>query len=84
MLLEIGLLKKTKQNKTKRKKKKRNKICIKAGLSQVLFLQQKDVICCSNGYVYHFLDYIKLLLFVNVNVIHHVLEHIIIIIIFKT
>ena len=82
MLLEIGLLKK--QNKRKRKKKKRNKICIKAGLSQVLFLQQKDVICCSNGYIYHFLDYIKLLLFVNANVIHHVLEHIIIIIIFKT
>ena len=32
----------------------------------------KDVICCSNGYIYHFLDYIKLLLFVNANVIHHV------------
>ena len=41
----------------------------------------KDVICCSNGYIYHFLDYIKLLLFVNANVIHHVYEIIIIILI---
>ena len=55
MLLEIGLFKqkknKTKQNKTKQKKrkekkkkrkeKKRNQNCIKSGLSQFLFLQQK-------------------------------------------
>ena len=49
ILLEIGLLKKnrTKQNKTKREKKKkrkekkRNQNCIKSGLSQFLFLQQK-------------------------------------------
>ena len=34
----------------------------------------KDVICCSNRYICHFLDYIKLLLFVNANVIHHVQE----------
>ena len=44
MLLEIGLLKrkkqKTKQNKSQ-KKKKRNQNCIKSGLSQFLFLQQK-------------------------------------------
>ena len=26
--------------------------------------------CCSNGYIYHFLGYIKLLLFVNAYVIH--------------
>ena len=51
MLLEIGLLKrKTKnkkqqqknKNKTKAKQqKKRNQNCIKSGLSQFLFLQQK-------------------------------------------
>ena len=50
ILLEIGLLKKkTEQNKTKkkrekkkkRKEKKRNQNCIKSGLSQFLFLQQK-------------------------------------------
>ena len=48
MLLEIGLLKRKKQktkknkNKTKQKpKKKRNQNCIKSGLSQFLFLQQK-------------------------------------------
>ena len=53
MLLETGLLKKknkTKQNKTKakkkrkekkRKEKKGNQNCIKSGLSQFLFLQQK-------------------------------------------
>ena len=29
-------------------------------------------LCCSNGYIYHFLDYITLLRFVNANVIHHV------------
>ena len=47
MLLEIGLLKrknkpkkKQKQNKTKAKKKKIQN-CIKSGLSQLLFLQQK-------------------------------------------
>ena len=46
MLLEIGLLKrknkqKQKQNKTKAKKKKKIENCIKPGLFQFLFLQQK-------------------------------------------
>ena len=47
MLLEIGLFKqkqiKIKQNKKKEKgkEKKRNQNCIKSGLSQFLFLQQK-------------------------------------------
>ena len=47
MLLEIGLFKETKQNKEKRKKKrkkkikKRNQNCIKSGLPQFVFLQQK-------------------------------------------
>ena len=50
MLFEIGLLKrkkkqtqkqKQKQNKTKAKKKKKNQNCIKSGLFQFLFLQQK-------------------------------------------
>ena len=58
MLLEIGLLKRKTKTKTKQKKQKQN----------------KTKVCCSNGYVYHFLDYIKLLLFVNANVIHHVEE----------
>ena len=73
MLLEIGLFKKKKERKKKqrRKEKKRNQNCIKSGLSHPISTT-KDVICCSNGYIYHFLDYIKLLLFVNANVIHHV------------
>ena len=49
MLLEIGLFKETKQNKTKsknkktkkQKNKKKRQNCIKSGLSQFLFLQQK-------------------------------------------
>ena len=51
MLLEIGLLKrktktktkkqKQKQIETKVKKKKKNQNCIKSGISQFLFLQQK-------------------------------------------
>ena len=32
----------------------------------------KDVMCCSDGYIYHFLDFIKLLLFVNASVVYHV------------
>ena len=83
MLLEIGLLKrkkkskqKQKQNKTKAKNKKKEN-CIKSGQESGLYIPApisttKDVICCSNGYIYHFLDYITLLLFVNANVIHHV------------
>ena len=48
MLLEIGLFKKTKQNKTKAQKKKRkkkikkrNRNCIKSGLPPFVFLQQR-------------------------------------------
>ena len=62
MLLEIGLFKK------KRKKiKKRNQNCIWA--IPIPISTTKDVIRCFNRYIYHFLDYIKLLLFVNANVI---------------
>ena len=75
MLLAIGLLKKTKnkkQKKNKRKKKKKKRKyqnCIKS-VSQIIPISTtEDVICCSNGYIYHFLDYIKLLLFVNANFI---------------
>ena len=39
-----------------KKKKRNNQNCIKSGLFQFLFIQQKNVICCSNGYIYHFLD----------------------------
>ena len=49
MLLEIGLLKRKKKQKNKNKnkskqkskKKKKNQNCIKSGISQFLFLQQK-------------------------------------------
>ena len=49
MLFEIGLLKRKKKNKhknknknkTKQKPKKKNQNCIKSGLFQFLFLQQK-------------------------------------------
>ena len=40
-----------------------------------IFLLQHDVICCSDGYIYQFLDHIKLLHFVNGDVIHHNKEH---------
>ena len=51
MLLEVGLLKrKTKQNKIQ-----------KVWAIPVPISTTKDVICCSNGYIYHFLDCIKLL-----------------------
>ena len=87
MQLDIGLFKKKKKTKQKTKTKpspppppkERNQNCIKSGLSQFPISTTKDVICCSNGYNYHFLDYIKLLLFVNANAII-----IIIIIIMKT
>ena len=72
MLLEIGLLKKkTKQNKSKKKKRKEIKIALSRAIPRPISIT-KDIICCSNGYIHHFLDYIKLLLFVNANVIHHV------------
>ena len=69
MLLEIGLFKN--QNKTKQKQKKKKKLH-EVWAIPVPISATKDVICCSNGYIYHFLDYIKLLLFVNVNAIHPV------------
>ena len=62
MLLEVGLLKrKTKQNKIQ-----------KVWAIPVPISTTKGVICCSNGYINNFLDYITLLLFVNANVNHHV------------
>ena len=74
MLLEIGLLKqKTKQEKKKEKeKKRRHQNCIKSGLSQFLFLQQKMQYVALMAIFIYFFDYVKLLLFVNANVIHHV------------
>ena len=83
MLLETELLKKNKQTNKQTTKTKQNiiqkkiKIKKKSKLHQVRAIPvpvstTKDVICCSNGYIYHFLDYITLLLFVNANVIHHV------------
>ena len=80
MLLEIGLLQRKKKQKTKNKKtktktkqnKNQKKKKIKVWAIPVPISTTKDVICCSNGYIYHFLDYITLLLFVNANVIHHV------------
>ena len=64
MLLEIELLK---------RKRKKIKIALSLGYPWLVPVSTtKDVICCSNGYIYHFLDYITLLLFVNANVIHHV------------
>ena len=84
MLLEIGLFIKTKnkkKTKTKNKQKQKAKTKqkpekkIKIALSWAIpvpISTTKDIICCSNGYIYHFLDYITLLLFVNANVIHHV------------
>ena len=64
MLPEIELLKK------KKKKRKSNLRLVWA--IPIPISTTKHVICCSNGYIYHFLDYIKLLLFVNANIIHHV------------
>ena len=69
MLLEIGLFKKKKR----KRKKKENKVKeIKVSAIPIPISTTKDLICCSNGYIYHFLDYIRLLLFVNANVIYHV------------
>ena len=68
MLLEIELFKKQKKEKKKKKKKKRKlkiKIALSLGYSNSYFYKK-------DNYIYHFLDYIKLLLFVNANVIHHV------------
>ena len=63
MLLETGLLKrkkektKTKQNKSQKKKKIQH---CKVWAISVPISTTKDVICCSNGYIYHSLDYITL------------------------
>ena len=71
MLLQIGLLiRKQKQNKSQKRKK--FKIALSLGYIPLPISTTKDVICYSNGYIYHFLDYIMLLLFVDANVIHHV------------
>ena len=76
MRLDYSKRQQQKQKQNKRKtEKKRNQNGINSGLSQFLFCKTQDVICCSNGYIYHFLDYIRLQLFVNANVIHHVSEH---------
>ena len=78
MLLEIGLLQRKKKQTTKNKKTKtktkqnKSQKKIKLWAISVPISTTKDVICCSNGHIYHFLDYITLLLFVNANVIHHV------------
>ena len=66
MLLEKQKKQTNKQakNKNKAKKKEKNQNCTKSGLSVP--------ISTTNCYIYHFLDDIKLLLFVNANVIHHV------------
>ena len=48
MLFEIGLFKK--QNKTKQKK---------VWAIPIPISTTKDVICCSNGFIYHFLDYVN-------------------------
>ena len=66
MLLKIELLEK------KKKEKKRKSKFLLVWAIPILISTTKDVICCSNGYIYHSLVYIKLLLFVNANVIHHV------------
>ena len=62
-----------------RKKKKDKKKKIKSKLHYVWAIlipisTTKDVMCCSDGYIYHFLDFIKLLLFVNARVVYHVWE----------
>ena len=81
MLFEIGLFIKRK-NKTKQKNKTKTKQKPEKKISQLDWVwaipvptsTTKDIICCSNDHIYHFLDYITLLLFANANVIHHVGE----------
>ena len=58
----------TKQNKIQ----KNFKIALSLGYPSSYFYNKTDVICCTNGYNDHFLDYRTLLLFVNANVIDHV------------
>ena len=61
----------SKRQKQKKGKEKKSKL-LEVWAIPIPISTTKDVICCCNGYIYHFLDYIKLLLFVNANVIHHV------------
>ena len=75
ILLETGLFKKkktkktkTKQNKKKKKKEKKSKLH-KVWAIPIPISTTKDVICCTNGYIYHFLDYIRLLLFMPMSFI---------------
>ena len=74
MLLEIDLFQKKKVKKQEEEEKK-----IKSKLHEIWAIPMsisttKDVTCCSKWlYLYlSFFYYIKLLLFVNANVIHHV------------
>ena len=74
MLLDIGLLKrkskqKQKQKQNKSQKKKKHSKLSKVWAIPIPIPTTKDVISCSNAYIYHFLDYITLLLSVNANVI---------------
>ena len=59
MLLEIGLFKKTKQNKTKAQKKKKKEKDkekkSKVWATPFRISTTKDVIRCSNGYLYLFI-----------------------------
>ena len=65
MLLEIELFKKQKKGKEEEEEEKKIKIVLSLGYSNSYSTTKDD-------YIYHFLDYIKLLLFVNANVIDHV------------
>ena len=62
MLLEIGLLHRKKQkakkqkNKNKNKTKQKPKKKIKVWAIPVPISTTKDVICCSNGYIYPLFD----------------------------
>ena len=60
------------QKKKRKERKKNEKKRIQNCNIPIPISTTKDVIRCSNGYNYHRLDYIKLLLFVNANSIHHV------------
>ena len=64
MLLEVGIIPKKRRRK---KEKKRNQNCIQVWAIPIPISTTKDVICCSNGYIYQFLDYMKLLLNNNNN-----------------
>ena len=67
------MIKKKKQNKTKaKKKKKRKEIALSLGYPNCYFCNKRSNMLL--WWLYHFLDYMKLLLFVNANVIYHVKE----------